>query len=64
LTEVGGKIGLSPVGRIGTVPSARIVVMSVNIGTARFSRDKEADSSSLIIDYFESVGGQDNRGLR
>jgi hypothetical protein len=58
LAEVGGKTGLSPVGRIGTVPSARIVVMPIDIGTAGFSRDEEADGSSLIVDYFESVEGQ------
>lgn len=61
LAEVGGKTGLSPVGRIGTVPSARIVVMPIDIGTAGFSRDEEADGSGLIVDYFESVEGQDGR---
>lgn len=50
LAEVGGKTGLSPVGRVGTVPSARIVVMAVDIRTARFSRDEEADCSGLIVD--------------
>jgi hypothetical protein len=35
--------------------------MSVDIGTTGFSRDEEADGSGLIVDYFESVEGQDGR---
>jgi hypothetical protein len=41
---------LGPVGRIGTIPSARVVVMSVDIGTTRLSRNEKADGSSLIVD--------------
>ena len=50
MAEVGGKTGLSPVGRIGTVPPARIVVMTVDIRTAGFSGNKETDCSGLIVD--------------
>ena len=64
LAEVGGKTGLSPVGRIGTVPSAWIVVMTVNIGTTGFSRDEEANCSGLVVYYLGSVGGKDNKGVR
>ena len=49
LAEVGGKTGLGPVGRIGTVPSAWIVVVTVDIRTAGFPRDEEADCSGLIV---------------
>ena len=49
LAEVGRKTGLGPVGRIGTVPSSRIVVMAVDIRTAGFPRDEEADCSGLIV---------------
>jgi hypothetical protein len=55
LAEGGRKTGLSPVGRIGAVPSARIVVMPINIRTARFSGDEESNRRGLVIDYFESV---------
>lgn len=50
LAEVGGKTGLGPVGRIGTVPSAGVVVMAVDIRAAGLSRDEEADCSGLIVD--------------
>ena len=41
---------MSPVGRIGTVPSARIVIMTVDVGTSGFPRDEETDCSGLIVD--------------
>lgn len=50
MAEVGGEAGLGPIGRIGTVPSARIVVMTVDIRAARFSRDEETNCSGLIVD--------------
>lgn len=50
MAEVGGKTRLSPVGRIGTVPSAGIVVMAVDIRAAGLSRDEESNCSSLIVD--------------
>ena len=40
---------MGPVGRIGTVPSTRIVVVTVDIRTAGFSRNEEADCSSLVV---------------
>ena len=55
LAEVGGETGLSPVRRIGTVPSARVVVMAVDIGTARFSRDEKANCRGLVVDCFALV---------
>lgn len=50
LTEIGGKARLSPVGWIGAIPAARIIVMSIDIRAAWFARDKQTDSCGFIVD--------------
>jgi hypothetical protein len=50
LPEVRSEVGLGPVVGIRTVPSARVVVVSIYFGTARLSRDKKSDGRSLVVD--------------
>lgn len=64
LAEVGGKTGLSPVGRIGAVPSAGVIVVAVDVRATGLSGDEEANCSGLVVNYFKSVRSQDSDGLR
>jgi hypothetical protein len=41
--EIGGENRLGPVGGIGAVPSARVVVVAVDVWATWFSRDEETD---------------------
>jgi hypothetical protein len=50
LSEVSAEVGLSPVVRIRTVPSAGVVVVAIYVGTTRLPRDKQSDSRGLVVD--------------
>jgi hypothetical protein len=50
LSEIRAEVGLCPVVGIRAVPSAGVVVVTVYVGTAGLSRDKQSDGRSFVVD--------------